>query len=78
MEKLSILFHEWSTTKPGGSGLGLLIVQTIVEQGHGGRIPHTPNHPSDARFRSDLPNGPCPSTPAVSERNVPTAGVRTC
>lgn len=50
------LFHESFTTKPGGSGLGLLLTRVIVEQVHGGRLKYLQNQPHGARFTIELPS----------------------
>ena len=45
------------TTKSGGTGLGLAISRSIV-RAHGGRLWHTPNEGSGARFHFTLPVSP--------------------
>ena len=51
------LFHPFFTTKSGGTGLGLAISRSIV-RAHGGRLWHTPNDGSGARFHFTLPASP--------------------
>ena len=48
------LFSAFFTTKSGGTGLGLAISRSIV-RAHGGRLWHTPNEGSGARFHFTLP-----------------------
>jgi two-component system, LuxR family, sensor kinase FixL len=51
------LFNPFFTTKSGGTGLGLAISKSIV-RAHGGRLWHTPNEGSGARFHFTLPVSP--------------------
>jgi two-component system, LuxR family, sensor kinase FixL len=51
------LFNPFFTTKAGGTGLGLAISRSIV-RAHGGRLWHTPNEGSGARFHFTLPTTP--------------------
>jgi two-component system, LuxR family, sensor kinase FixL len=51
------LFNPFFTTKSGGTGLGLAISRSIV-RAHGGRLWHTPNEESGARFHFTLPATP--------------------
>jgi C4-dicarboxylate-specific signal transduction histidine kinase len=51
------LFNPFFTTKSGGTGLGLAISKSIV-RAHGGRLWHTPNEQSGARFHFTLPISP--------------------
>jgi two-component system sensor kinase FixL len=51
------LFNAFFTTKAGGTGLGLAISRSIV-RAHGGRLWHTPNEGSGARFHFTLPVAP--------------------
>ncbi len=51
------LFNPFFTTKSGGTGLGLAISRSIV-RAHGGRLWHTPNAGSGARFHFTLPASP--------------------
>ena len=51
------LFNPFFTTKSGGTGLGLAISKSIV-RAHGGRLWHTPNDGSGARFHFTLPVSP--------------------
>jgi two-component system sensor kinase FixL len=51
------LFNPFFTTKAGGTGLGLAISRSIV-RAHGGRLWHTPNEGSGARFHFTLPVTP--------------------
>ncbi len=48
------LFHPWETDKPGALGIGLSIVQTIIES-FGGRIRMEPGATAGALFRIELP-----------------------
>jgi len=48
------LFNPFFTTKSGGTGLGLAISRSIV-RAHGGRLWHTPNEGTGARFHFTLP-----------------------
>jgi signal transduction histidine kinase len=50
------IFEPFFTTKAGGSGLGLPLVHSIVEQ-HGGRIAVEPGSAGGARFVLHLPTG---------------------
>ncbi|MDH5271647.1 MAG: PAS domain S-box protein [Gammaproteobacteria bacterium] len=51
------LFNPFFTTKAGGTGLGLAISRSIV-RAHGGRLWHTPNEGTGARFHFTLPAAP--------------------
>ncbi len=51
------LFNPFFTTKSGGTGLGLAISRSIV-RAHGGRLWHTPNEGTGARFHFTLPVSP--------------------
>ncbi len=51
------LFNPFFTTKSGGTGLGLAISRSIV-RAHGGRLWHTPNEGTGARFHFTLPAAP--------------------
>jgi signal transduction histidine kinase len=51
------LFNAFFTTKSGGTGLGLAISRSIV-RAHGGRLWHTPNEGTGARFHFTLPASP--------------------
>lgn len=63
------LFHEAFTTKGSGSGLGLLLVKTIVENIHDGSVSFSPNEPQGAQFHIDLPPASVgPSTPYSAAR----------
>jgi signal transduction histidine kinase len=53
------LFNPFFTTKSGGTGLGLAISRSIV-RAHGGRLWHTPNVGTGARFHFTLPVSPAP------------------
>jgi two-component system, LuxR family, sensor kinase FixL len=53
------LFNPFFTTKSSGTGLGLAISRSIV-RAHGGRLWHTPNEGSGARFHFTLPVSPAP------------------
>jgi two-component system sensor kinase FixL len=53
------LFHPFFTTKSTGTGLGLAISNSIV-RAHGGRLWHTPNPGTGARFHFTLPVTPAP------------------
>jgi len=53
------MFNPFFTTKSGGTGLGLAISRSIV-RAHGGRLWHTPNAGSGARFHFTLPVSPGP------------------
>jgi len=53
------LFNPFFTTKSGGTGLGLAISLSIV-RAHGGRLWHTPNEGTGARFHFTLPVSPAP------------------
>ena len=53
------LFNPFFTTKSGGTGLGLAISLSIV-RAHGGRLWHTPNAGTGARFHFTLPVSPAP------------------
>jgi signal transduction histidine kinase len=48
------IFDLYFTTKEQGSGLGLSIVQRIIEEGHGGRI-HVDSAPGRTCFEMELP-----------------------
>ncbi|MGI9245270.1 MAG: PAS domain-containing sensor histidine kinase [Steroidobacteraceae bacterium] len=53
------LFNPFFTTKSAGTGLGLAISRSIV-RAHGGRLWHTPNEGTGARFHFTLPVSPAP------------------
>lgn len=53
------LFNPFFTTKASGTGLGLAISRSIV-RAHGGRLWHTPNEGTGARFHFTLPVSPAP------------------
>jgi signal transduction histidine kinase len=52
------VFHEAMTTKPTGSGIGLLLVRAIVEVLHGGRVAYSPRAPRGSEFTLTLPLAP--------------------
>jgi len=52
------LFREPMTTKPSGSGIGLLLVRAIVEQIHGGQVAYEPRVPRGSAFILTLPLAP--------------------
>lgn len=52
------LFREAMTTKPSGSGIGLLLVRAIVEQIHGGQVAYEPRVPRGSAFILTLPLAP--------------------
>ncbi|HEX6750655.1 MAG TPA: HAMP domain-containing sensor histidine kinase [Longimicrobium sp.] len=54
-EHLPGLFTRPFTTRPGGSGLGLLLVRQIVEGVHGGTIALRPRAPRGSIFRIEVP-----------------------
>ena len=54
LDDVQRLFSAFYTTKPGGLGMGLSIVRSIVER-HGGRIWATPNPVHGATFQFSLP-----------------------
>jgi signal transduction histidine kinase len=58
-EATAHLFNPFFTTKSGGTGLGLAISLSIV-RAHGGRLWHTPNEGTGARFHFTLPVSPAP------------------
>jgi two-component system sensor kinase FixL len=51
------MFNPFCTTKSGGTGLSREISRSIV-RAHGGRLWHTPNEVSGARFHFTLPVSP--------------------
>ena len=53
-DSLDRLFDAFSTTKPGGMGMGLSICRSIIEA-HSGRMWATPNQPHGAAFQFTLP-----------------------
>jgi len=53
-EDLSRIFEPYHTTKPDGSGLGLMIVQRIIQE-HGGQIEVTSKPDAGTRFAIFLP-----------------------
>ncbi len=55
-ELVDQLFEPFTSTKPGGMGLGLLISRGIIES-HGGRIWLAENAPGACAFRFTLPAG---------------------
>jgi signal transduction histidine kinase len=55
-ENMSKLFQPYFTTKPSGSGLGLLIVRRIVRE-HGGEIEIESDEGKGVRFTIHLPYG---------------------
>jgi signal transduction histidine kinase len=54
-DRVAGLFSTPATTKPTGTGIGLLLVRSIVERVHGGRVSYVPRSPHGAEFRIDLP-----------------------
>jgi len=64
-QETSQIFNAFFTTKPHGTGMGLRISRSIIED-HGGRLWATANSPRGARFFFTLP------TPLrVTDENVP-------
>ncbi|MBI3945370.1 MAG: hypothetical protein HY321_05590, partial [Armatimonadetes bacterium] len=59
-ERRASLFEESFTTKEGGSGIGLVLVKTVVEDALDGSVSFEPNQPCGCRFHIDLPG---PSNP---------------
>jgi signal transduction histidine kinase len=57
-EHLAGLFSRPFTTRPGGSGLGLLLVRQVVEGVHGGSVSLRPRAPRGSLFRIELPRIP--------------------
>lgn len=53
-DRVAGLFSTPATTKPTGTGVGLLLVRGIVERVHGGRVSYAPRSPHGAEFRIDL------------------------
>jgi PAS domain S-box-containing protein len=66
-ENMSKLFRPYFTTKPSGSGLGLLIVRRIVRE-HGGEIEIESNEGKGVRVTIHLPYGE-KRTRLLSDRN---------
>jgi two-component system sensor kinase FixL len=60
------LFNPFFTTKSSGTGLGLAISHSIV-RAHGGRLWHTPNEGTGARFHFTLPASPASKQGSSSE-----------
>jgi len=54
IENLDKIFNAFFTTKPRGTGLGLVITRSIIES-HGGRIWATANSGTGATFHFTLP-----------------------
>ncbi|HSU13082.1 HAMP domain-containing sensor histidine kinase [Longimicrobium sp.] len=52
------LFTRPFTTRPGGSGLGLLLVRQVVEGVHGGTVSLRPRAPKGSIFHIELPRDP--------------------
>ncbi|MBN2579842.1 MAG: response regulator [Pirellulales bacterium] len=53
-DRREMLFNAFSSSKPGGMGLGLAICRSIIEA-HGGRIRAAPNSPQGTTFTFTLP-----------------------
>ena len=68
-ERLPTLFETFTSTKPGGLGIGLAISRTIVEA-HGGRLSAGNRAGGGAEFRVTLPlaSASVVEFPASSER----------
>ncbi|HEX8904697.1 MAG TPA: ATP-binding protein, partial [Longimicrobiaceae bacterium] len=54
-EHVPSLFWRPLSTRPGGSGLGLLFVRAVVESAHGGSVSYRPRAPRGAIFAIELP-----------------------
>jgi len=75
-ESLSKLFTPLFSTKPDGTGLGLLVVKSVVER-HGGRVTVESREGLGTVFHLWLPVGEAPLTAGVAAREsfvVPTGG----
>jgi C4-dicarboxylate-specific signal transduction histidine kinase len=54
-QQIETVFEAFHTTKPGGTGMGLAVSRSIIED-HGGRLWAEPNEPRGALFKFTIPS----------------------